>query len=206
LKNKYGQTIRDEFSKIISTTKRKPNKIESDRGREFYNNIFHTFLKHHNIHHYSRYSDKGPSIAERVNKSIRNLLKKPIFEKGNASWISELTLVTKKYNNTIHHSTKMTPIEASKKVNEKTVLSNLRDKRQKHKPIFKLGDLVRTADIKRTFSKGDTTNWSNKLYRITQIIDDTIPSYRINYLPERYNENLLRSTKLTLEENNHVMK
>ena len=81
----------------------------------------------------------------------------------------------------------MTPIEGSKKVNEKTVFSNLRDKRQKHKPIFKLGDLVRTADIERTFSKGDTTNWSNKLYRITQIRNDTIPSYRTNYLPERYN-------------------
>ena len=31
-------------------------------------------------------------------------------------------------------------------------------------------------------------------------------SYRINYLPERYNQNLLLSTKLTLEENNQVMK
>ena len=33
----------------------------------------------------------------------------------------------------------MTPIEASKKVNGKTVFSNLLDKRQKPKPKFKLG-------------------------------------------------------------------
>ena len=56
----------------------------------------------------------------------------------------------------------MTTIESSKEVIEKTVFSNLLDKRQKRKPILKLGDLVRTADIKRTFSKEDTTNWSNE--------------------------------------------
>ena len=47
------------------------------------------------------------------------------------------------------------------------------------------------------FSKGDSTNWSYKLYTITEIIHDTIPSYRINYLPKRYNENLLLPTNLT---------
>ena len=86
----------------------------------------------------------------------------------------------------------MTPTEASLKKNEDIVYFILQDKRKKKEPKFKLGDLVRTADIKKVFSKGDLTNWSNKLYTITQIIDDTIPSYRINYLPERYNENLLR--------------
>ena len=44
------------------------------------------------------------------------------------------------------------------------------------------------------------------MYTITEIIHDTIPSYRIDYLPERYNENLLLPTKLSLEENNKVMK
>ena len=68
-----------------------------------------------------------------------------------------------------------------------------------------MGQLVRTADNKRVFSKGDSTNYSYKLYTITEVIHDTIPSYRINYLPERYNENLLLPTKLTLEQNNQVM-
>ena len=99
----------------------------------------------------------------------------------------------------------MTPIQASKKSSEKEVYSNLRDDRLK-KTKFHLSQLVRTADIKRVFSKGDSTNWSYKLYTITEVIHDTIPSYRINFLPERYNENLLLPTKLSLEENNGVMK
>ena len=153
LKNKYGQTITNEFSNNLTTSKRKPLKIESDRGTEFYNSIFQNFLKTKNIHQYSRYTDKGPSIAERVIKTIRNLLKKPVFEKGNAEWISELHSVVKKYNNTIHHSIKMKPIDASKKSNEKLVSSNLQNRRIKQKPKFKLGQLVGTADIKRVFSK-----------------------------------------------------
>ena len=163
-------------------------------------------MKSKNIQHYSRFTDKGPSIAERVIRTVRSLLKKPVFEKGNADWISELSSVVKQCNNNIHSSTKMKPIDASKKSNEKEVYSNLQDKRKILNPKYKLGQLVRTADIKRVFSKGDSTNWSYKLYTITEIIHDTIPSYRIDYLTDRYNENLLLPTKLTLEENNQVMK
>ena len=163
-------------------------------------------MKSKNIHHYSRFTDKGPSIAERVIRTVRNLLKKPIFLAGNADWLSELPSVIRQYNNTNHSSTKMTPIQASKKANEKVVYTNLQDKRVKQKPKFKLGDLVRAADIKRVFSKGDSTNYSYQLYAVTEIIYDTIPTYRINYLPERYNENLLLPSKLSLEENNQVMK
>ena len=206
LKNKYSQTITNEFSNILTTTKRKPLKRESDRGSEIYNSIFQNFLKSKKIQHYSRFTDKGPTIAERVIRTLRNLLKKPVFEKGNADWLFELLSVVNKYNNTIHHSIKMTPNQASKKVNERKVYSNLKDKRSKLNPKFKLVQLVRTADIKRVFSKGDSTNYSYKLYTITEVIHDTIPSYRLNFLPERYNENLLLPTKLSLEENNHVMK
>ena len=205
LKNKYSQTITNELSNILSTSKRKPLKIESDRGTEVYNSIFQNFLKLKNIHHFSRFTDKGPSIAERVIRTMRNLSKKPVFLAGNADLLSELPSIVKKYNNTIHHSIKMTPIQASEKVNEEEVFSNLKDNRESQKPKFKLGQLVRTADIKRVFSKGDSTNWSYKLYTITEIIHDTIPSYRIDYLRERYDEKLLLPTKLTLEQNNQFL-
>ena len=80
------------------------------------------------------------------------------------------------------------------------------DKRKKIKPKFQINDLVRVADLKKTFSKGDTTNWSYKLYKITEIVNDTIPSYKIKNLPERYNESFLKKTDLTLKENVSVMK
>ena len=53
LNNKNSQTIINEFSNILTTSKRKPDEIESDRGAEFYNSIFQIFLKSKNINHFS---------------------------------------------------------------------------------------------------------------------------------------------------------
>ena len=123
-----------------------------------------------------------------------------MFEQGIANWLSDLPSVNNKNNDTIHHSTKITPVQVSKKADEKLFYSNIQYRRVKHQPKFKLRQLVRTTDIKRVFSKGDSTNFSYRLYTITEVIHDTIPSYRITYLPERYNENLLLHTKLSLEQ------
>ena len=206
LKNKNAQTIKDSFENILISSKRKPNLVESDRGKEFYNNIFQDFLNKNNIKLYSRNSSYGAVFAERFNRTIRDLLKRPVFEKGDGNWIDILQTITKQYNNRIHSSTKMTPIQASLRKNEGYVYKNLLDKRKKIKPKYEIDDLFRTADLKKTFSKSDTTNWSYKLYKIKEIVNDTIPSYKIDNLPERYNESLLKRTDLTLKENNTVMK
>ena len=78
--------------------------------------------------------------------------------------------------------------------------------RKKQNPEFDLGDFVGTADFEKVLSKGDSTNYSNKICTRTEIIHDKVLSCRNNCLLERCNENLLRSTKITLDENNQVMK
>ena len=206
LKNKNAQTIKDSFENILLSSKRKPNLIESDRGKEFYNNIFQDFLNENNIKLYSRSSSYGAIFAERFNKTIGDLLKRLVFEKGDGNWIDVLSTITKQYNNRTHSSTKLSPKDASLKKNEGFAYKNLLDKRKKVTPKFQLNDLVRTADLKKTFSKSDTTNWSYKLYKITEIINDTIPAYKIDNLKERYNESLLRKTELSLKQNEDVMK
>ena len=136
LKNKNGQTIRDSFENILINSKRKPNLIESDRGKEFYNNIFQDFLNKNNIKLYSRNSSFGSVFAERFNRTIRNLLKRPVFEKGDSNWIDILPTITEQYNNRIHSSTKLSPKDASLKKNEGYVYKNLLDKRNKINPRF----------------------------------------------------------------------
>ena len=113
---------------------------------------------------------------------------------------------TKQYNIEVHSFTKITPIQSSLEKNEGYVYKNLLDKRKKIKTKFQVNDLVGTAGLKKTFSKGDITNWSYKLYKITETINDTKPSYRIDNLPKRYNEALLEKTELSMKENDSVMK
>ena len=54
-------------------------------------------------------------------------------------------------------------MQASLKTNEGLVYKSSLDKRKTINPRQKVGDLVGNADLRKTFSKGDTTNWSYKL-------------------------------------------
>ena len=90
----------------------------------------------------------------------------------------------------------MKPFQASLKKNERSVYKNLLDKGKIMNPEFQINDLVRTADLKKMFSKSDLTNWSFRLYKTKEIINDTIPSYKIDKLPESHKEDsLLKKTE-----------
>ena len=206
LKNKNSQSKKNSFENILISSKRSANLFETDRGKEFYNNIFQDFLNKNNTKIYSRNSSYGAVFAERFNRTIKDLLEKIVFEQGDAKWVDILPTITKQYNNKVHSSTKISPKDASLKKNEGFVYKNLLDKRMKITPRFQINDLVRTVDLKKTFSKSDTTNWSYNLYKITEIVNDIIPGYKINNLPERYNQSLLKKTNLTMKKNKDVMK
>ena len=45
IKDKKGTSIVNAFKKILSDSGRKPNKIWTDQGSEFYNNSFKDFLE-----------------------------------------------------------------------------------------------------------------------------------------------------------------
>ena len=124
-----------------------------------HNCIFQNFLKNKNIHQYSRFTEKSPTTVEKVMERIRNLKKRPVLEKANADWLTELPIVDKTYNETVHRSIKLIPTQAFEKSNKKEFYSNFQDKRQK-KQNPKLGDLIRTSDIRSVFSKGDITKFS----------------------------------------------
>ena len=203
---KNSISIKGSFENILISSKRKPNLIESDRVKELYINIFQDFLNKNKIKIYSRNSSFCAVFAEQFNHTIRDILKRPVFEKGDAIWVDILPTITKQNNNRIHSLTKLTPIQASLKKNEGYVYNKLLDKRKKRTPNFEVNDLVRVADLRKMFSKWETSNWSYKLYKISGIINETIPSYKIDNLKERYNEALLKKTQLTMKENNTVMK
>ena len=129
LKNKNAQTMKDSFENILITSKEKPNLIETDRGKEFYNNIFQKFLNNNNIKHYSSTPYLGVVFAERFNRTIKDLLKRPVFERGNSVSIDVLSIITKQYIHRVHTSTKLTPTLASLK-KMKGFYRNLLNKRK----------------------------------------------------------------------------
>ena len=135
------------FKNFLITSKRKPNLFETDRGNEVINNIFQIFLKNNNIKLFSRNTSLGAVFAERYNKTIIDLLKRPVFENGHGNWIDVLPRTTKQHINRVHTSITLTPIQASPKKNQENVYQTLLDKRKKTKPKFQKIDLVRTVEI-----------------------------------------------------------
>ena len=65
-------------------SKRKPNFFESDRGREFYDNIFQDSLNKNNFKLYSRKTFVGAVFEERFNHTFGDLLKKLVLKKEKA--------------------------------------------------------------------------------------------------------------------------
>ena len=82
-----------------------------------------------------------------MNRTIRDLLKRSVFEKVESNWNDLLPRITKQYKNRIHSSTKLTPNQACLKENEGFVYQNLLDGRERIHPKFQINDLVRTADL-----------------------------------------------------------
>ena len=77
--------------------------------------------------------------------------------------------IVNKYNETVHRSIKMKPIDvASDSYAEHNEGSNVT------KPNLKVGDHVRVSKHKNVFAKGHTQNWSEELFVVSKT-KDTVP-------------------------------
>ena len=145
------------FKKIISEG-RKSNKIWVDQGGEFYNNSFKIFLKINSIEMYSTDNEGKSVVAERFIITLKNKIFKLMTAVSKSVYFDVLDGIVIKYNNTVHRSIKMKPIDVTldcyPEYNED---SNKKD------PKFKVGDHVRISNYKNIFAKGYTPNWSVEL-------------------------------------------
>ena len=137
LKDKRRITIVNVFQKMISEG-RKPNKIWVDQSGEFYNNLFKMFLKINNIEIYSTYNKGKSVVAERFIRTLESKIFKHMTAVSKNVYFDVLDDIVSKYNNTVHRTKKMKPIDVkSDSYAEYNEDSNKKD------PKFKVGDHVR---------------------------------------------------------------
>ena len=70
LKDKSGKSTTTAFKSLFEKTKRKPDKIWSDRGKQFYDKTFLEFLKQNEIQIYSTHSVLKVVFVERFNRTL----------------------------------------------------------------------------------------------------------------------------------------
>ena len=76
LKDKKDVTIANGFQSFLDKSKRKPNKIWTDQGSEFYNNVFKKWLKDNDIIMYSTHNEGKSVVVERFIKTLKNKIYK----------------------------------------------------------------------------------------------------------------------------------
>jgi len=168
LKNKTALEVSKAMQSIISKANYSPKHINSDQGSEFYNKLFKKLMKKYDINHYSTYSTKKAAIAERVIRTLKNLIYKKISIVGNHKWLNLLQSLTAIYNKTKHSTIKMRPIDVRPDTSldvftpKKVITPSKRKKMQ-------VGDIVRISRHKGVFSKGYEINWSPELFKIIRV-------------------------------------
>ena len=100
---------------------------------------------------------------------MKNKMLKMFRENNNTVYWDKLDELVGDYNNTRRSSIKMTPLEASKKENEKKVYNNL------------YSDLIylKPGKLSFEFDKGYTPNWAEEIFVVNEILNTKPISYKI---------------------------
>ena len=117
---------------------------------------------------YSTYSEGKSVVAERFIRTLKTKIFKHMAAILKNVYFDVLDDIVDKYNNTVHRTIKMKPIDVtSDSYAEYNEDSNKKD------PKFKVGDHARISKYKNIFAKGYTQNWS-EVFVISKI-KNTVP-------------------------------
>ena len=127
-------------------------------------------------------SEIKPSVIERFNRTFKNMMFKKFTENDNTIFYNILDELVDEYNNKYHETIKMSPIEGSKKINEKKMQQIYNFKNTNKIAEFKIGDRVRIFLEKNFFEKSYETNWTEEIFVIYDIKYSNVPFYYLKNL------------------------
>ena len=145
-------------------------------------------------------------FIERFNRTLLNIIIKSIFINGDANWVNILNDAVITYNNNIYSTINMTTVDSSNYPDKvKYYVKSI-----KATPKFKVGDYVRNADKRNIFSKGYTSNWNRKLFKVNEVLNTQPLTYKtedINgeIIEGKYYEQELLKSEFDFESNNKVL-
>ena len=113
---------------------------------------------------------------------LKDLLELNIFKHMAAIqqniYFDVLNNIVDKYNNTVHKTIKMKPIE----VTDDYYAEYNEDLSNKKNSKFKVGDNVKISKYKNIFAKGHTPNWSEEVFIINKIKNTVLWTYAVSNL------------------------
>jgi transposase InsO family protein len=177
LKDKSGKEVARAFRReVLDASNRRPKNLHTDRGKEFYNADFQKLVREFQMNHYSTGSNMKASMAERVNRTLKNAMWKEFSDQGSYVWAPNglLARLVEEYNGRRHRTTGMKPVDVTRATDLSAVYRRL--KRTEKKPRFAVGDKVRISKQRSVFAKSYTPNWSTEIFEVQRVRRDTNPT------------------------------
>ena len=187
LKTKTGLEVSQALKDIFTKSDRKPTRIWSDDGTEFFNAHVQKLLRDNNIMLYSSFNEPKAAIAERFIRTLRRKIEIHYIVTQSTVWYKDLQSMINEYNSDIHRSIGMSPNEAIKPENFIQVFNAQYSKPKpspRKKPLLEVGDKVRISLHKRHFEKGATANWSEEIFQITKSVNTQPIVYKLKDLAD----------------------
>jgi len=101
LKDKTAKTVAKAMENIFKQVGRRIRNLQTDDGREFFNNTMKELLaRYNNINHYSTYTVKKASIVECLIRTIKRKLYIELTFNASNKWYTILKEIIDTYNNT----------------------------------------------------------------------------------------------------------
>lgn len=184
LKSKSASEVTMALADVIETNNNEaPDKIMSDKGKEFLNSHFKSLLSKHKTHHYtSNNQEIKASMVERLQRTIKSKLFRYISHSNSNRYVDVLQDVISSYNNSMHRAHEMTPNNVNY-TNQEEVWQRLYNQKDytsyysKHK--FKIDDKVRISKYSTVFAKGYLPLWSEEIFIISKVHKTSPPVYSL---------------------------
>lgn len=174
LKNKTGNEVEAAFRRVFQTG-RQPRILQTDDGREFDNRIVQHLLNIENIRFFTVKSQFKAAVVERFNRTLKTKMWRYFTHTGSYRWIDVLPDLLISYNNAVHRSIGVAPINVTIENENELWLKQERLGPQKvtQRDItapFLVGDQVRISVAKGAFAKGYLPNWTEQIYTVSQVL------------------------------------
>ena len=170
VKNKSGAEIAQAFESILTESGRRPDKLQTDAGREFRNARFRDVLRRWDIELFHTNSEMKAALVERFNRSLKSRIWRYFTAYGTRKYWDVLQALCKSYNHSYHRSIGMKPAEVTgDRIQEvKERFSDLTKGTSQTKPLFSPGQTVRISRQRMHFEKGYLPGWSHELFTIVR--------------------------------------
>lgn len=177
-----AEAVRDIF-----VNERVCKTLKTDLGKEFMFKGFQEMLKEFRVYHMKAYNDTKACFAERVNKSLQEKMYRYMYEKMTDKYVDVLDDIVWGYNNTVHTSTGMKPIDVTEEnaleLYERVYMPVVEAKYQAVKKFkFSVGDYVRISHGKKVFARGYHEQWTEEVFKVVGRIKSVPPRYKVSDL------------------------